>query len=144
MLATTTKAQDFWNVSMWITLDPVDKAGWPPCLSQGWDSRDRDDVSKDGRTWNYIFSRDDLPTFCKFIVTRGWDGPMFDLRDTIIYIDINPAIITYIHGDVWEALRQLREAGGFAPLTEEEKSMREAWQKKRTNMCIHRNVLGRM
>lgn len=110
MLATGTKAQDFWNVSMTVTLDPGNLGGWPPRRSchhktsnerpwkyisscDAWchEVTDATDASEDGRPWKYIFSRNELPTFCKLLVKWRWHS-LFVLTDTVIYVDVNSSI----------------------------------------------------
>ena len=92
---------------MTVKLDPEDMCGWPPRRSyydetieyrraNGWPPRrfhyyeaiDATDTSEDGRPWNYIFNSNELPTFCEILMQWRWSV----LRDTKIYIDVNPVI----------------------------------------------------
>ena len=86
MLAKTAKAQNFWNFSMTIILDPVEMKGWP------YDDLWSGDAHEDGPPWKYIFSSDELPTFCRLLFGRAqWDNVF---RPTSLYILINPNIWT--------------------------------------------------
>lgn len=91
MLAKGPKDHGFWNVSMTITIDPMHYDGYPYLLPRFSETGSYVYASKDERPWNYIFSNDELPTFCRLLLklSKFIDGL---LRDTILYIEINPAI----------------------------------------------------
>ena len=89
MIVKGPKAHGFWNVSMTITLDPVHYEGYPYMFSPTTYSCVH--ASKDERPWNYIFSNDELPTFCRLLLKLSSSNDGL-LRNTILYIEINPAI----------------------------------------------------
>ena len=89
IIAKYSKARNFKNISMTLTLDPPDSSGWPRNGSR-W-STDVEDPPEDGRPWTYVFCSDDLPEFCRILLDmhRNDLGP---LKETTLYIDISSAI----------------------------------------------------
>ncbi len=90
MIADGATAQGFWNVSMTLILDPVIMGHWPH-WPLSYETEETVDASEDRRPWKYIFCSDELPTFCRLLsrLSQDYDGL---LRDTELYIVVNPAI----------------------------------------------------
>ena len=80
--------------TMTLTLDPTSMAGWPNVRPQRfWETGDLVDASEDGRPWCYIFCSDEISNFCRLLLELEMSlGDDTILRDTILYIDINPDI----------------------------------------------------
>lgn len=91
MIARGAKAMGFWNVSMTLSLDPVALSGWPPCRSWFYEPIDDVEASESGKPWRYIFSREELPTFCRLLL-KLYKNDASTIRNTALYIGINPAI----------------------------------------------------
>lgn len=124
MIAKDAKADGFWNISMMLTLDPVDFNGWPYRRPTLCETAGGADAAEDQRPWKYIFCSDELPTFCRLLLksTKRHYSP---LRDTAFYIEINPAIWNRQETEIdcspaglarmrklLEPLRQLHSFGG--------------------------------
>ena len=78
---------------MTLTLDPPALTGWPEDRSW-WRSIDKwEEAPEDGRPWNYIFCRDELPEFCRLLVKlhRNTDSL---LKETVLYLGVSSNIST--------------------------------------------------
>ena len=90
-IAKEPKARGFWNISMTLTLNPLDLDGRPGFRSTHHQTTDLIDSSEDDRPGKYIFCSDELPTFCRLVLNMGTiDGRLF--QDTALCIGVNPAI----------------------------------------------------
>ena len=92
MIAQGPKAHGFWNVSMTLTVDSEN--GENLSLNGPWYYRAASDVdaSKDGQPWKYVFSSDELPTFCRLLLKLSKFRGLL-LQKMILCIEINPAIL---------------------------------------------------
>ena len=70
---------------MTLTLDPPNLKGWPGYGS--WSYTDVEDPPEDGRPWNYIFCSDELPEFCRRLLSIYQDDVRL-LKEAALYIDI--------------------------------------------------------
>ena len=80
---------------MTLTLDPPEECGWPPeHWFQSWSRTGATDIEvppEDGRPWNYIFCSDELPEFCRLLLSN-FQHRLDSLRETVLYINIHSAI----------------------------------------------------
>ena len=91
MIAKHTKAREFWNISMTVTLDLPNLDGWPEDRSYRHEEADWKAISEDGRPWRYIFCSEELPEFCRLLLKLSKDDESI-LLNSSLYIDINSAI----------------------------------------------------
>ena len=76
---------------MTLTLDPAALSAWPICQPPFVGTDDALDSSEDRRPWMYVFTSDELPTFCRLLLKMSVYNDTI-LRNTALYIEINPAI----------------------------------------------------
>ena len=89
MIAKLSRARNFWNISMTLTLDSSCSRAWP----RGWPWCYTDDevAPEDGRPYNYIFCSDELPGFCETLLNMSGHGGG-PLEETVLYINISSAL----------------------------------------------------
>ena len=90
IIAKDPEAYEVLNIAMTITLDPKEKDfGGRRFFLSGW--------SEEGQPSRYVFSKDELPTFCRLLLSlnKSTDHHLRDtarLRDTAIHISVNDSI----------------------------------------------------